>query len=81
MKATYTENNQTEISKVLESGQQKLDIAFYAEGLLRDLPTVFMIPEHFLNAYVPDSKSQFFLNVDYNKEPVAWVIDKGERPG
>jgi len=38
-----------------------------------------MIPDHFLKEYVPNSESQFFLNVDYDKEPVEWVIDKGER--
>ena len=80
MKATYTENNQTEISKALESGHGKLDITFYAKGPLRDLPSVLMIPDHILKEYVRNSKTQFFLNVDYNKEPVEWVIDAGERP-
>lgn len=80
MKTTYTENNQTEISNVLEIGQRKLDITFYAKGLLRDLPAVFMIPDRILKEYIHNSKTQFFLNVDYNKEPVEWVIDSGERP-
>jgi hypothetical protein len=80
MRATYTENNQTEISKILATGQPKLDIAFFAEGPLKDLPTVFMIPDNFLKGYVPNSASQFFLNVDYSKEPAEWVVDKGERP-
>ena len=80
MKTSYTENNQTEISKAMESGKAKLDIIFNAKGPLRDLPSVFMIPDHFLKEYVPNSKTQFFLNVDFNKEPVEWVIDAGERP-
>ncbi len=80
MKASYTENNQTEISKILESGKAKLDITFNARGPLRDLPLLFMIPGHFFKAYVRNSKTQFFLNVDFNKEPVEWVIDTGERP-
>jgi len=80
MRATYTENNQTEISSILETGQRKLDISFYAKGPLRDLPAVFMIPDHVIKEYVPNSETQFFLNVDYNKEPVEWVIDMGERP-
>ena len=80
MKAKYTENNQTEISSLLESGQRKLNIVFYAKGPLRDLPAVFMIPDRILKDYVHNSKTQFFLNVDYSKEPVEWVIDAGERP-
>ena len=80
MKVIYNENNQTEISKELESGQRKLDISFIAKGLLRDLPNVFMIPDHILKEYVPNSASQFFLNVDFDKEPTEWVIDKGEQP-
>jgi len=80
MKVTYNENNQTEISKALESGQSKLDISFFANGLLKDLPSVFIIPDHILKEYVPNSASQFFLNVDFDKEPTEWVIDKGEQP-
>jgi hypothetical protein len=80
MIVTYNENNQTEISKALESGQRKLDISFFADGLLKDLPGVLMIRDHFVKEYVPDSASQFFLNVDSDKEPVEWVIDKGEQP-
>ena len=80
MKASYTENNQTEISKILENGKAKLDITFNARGPLMDLPSVFMIPDHFFKEYVRNSKTQFFLNVDYNKEPVEWVVEGGERP-
>jgi hypothetical protein len=80
MKATYTENNQTEISNILECGQRKLDIVFYAKGLLRDLPSVFIIPDRILKEYVHNSDTRYFLNVDYSKEPVEWVIDTGERP-
>ena len=80
MKVTYNENNQTEISKALEVGQKKLDIIFYSKGQLRDLPDVFMIPDHVIKEYVKDSSTRFFLNVDYDKEPAEWVIDIGERP-
>jgi hypothetical protein len=79
MKVNYSENNQTEISNILESGQRKLDIAFYAKGPLRDLPTVYIIPNHFFKEYVSNSATQFYLNVDFDKEPVEWVIDSGER--
>ena len=80
MKVTYFKNNQTEISNALESGQRKLDIVFSAKGLLKDLPNVYIIPNHFFEEYVDNSGTQFFLNVDYDKEPVEWVIDVGERP-
>ena len=79
MKVNYNENNLTEISSALESGQRKLDIAFYAKGLLRDLPTVYIIPNHFFKEYVGNSSTQFYLNVNFDKEPVEWVIDSGER--
>jgi hypothetical protein len=80
MNAAYTENNQTEISEILKSSQLKLDITFYAKGPLRDLPAVFLIPEHILKLYDNNRGIKFFLNVDYNKEPAEWVIDAGERP-
>jgi hypothetical protein len=80
MKASYTENNLTEISKILESGKAKLEISFNAKEPLTDLPSVFLIPDHFFREYIPNSKTQFFLNVDFNKDPVEWVIDAGERP-
>jgi hypothetical protein len=80
MKVKYWENNQTEISKALESGQHKLDIAFSAQGPLKDLPSVYMIPDHILKEHIKNSVRRFFLNVDYDKEPVNWVIDVGERP-
>jgi hypothetical protein len=80
MKVTYNKNNQTEISNALESGQHHLDIAFSAKGLLKDLPNVYIIPDHFFKEYVSNSATQYFLNVDYDKEPVEWIIDTGERP-
>jgi hypothetical protein len=80
MKVTYNENNQMETSNILESGERKLEIAFQAKGLLRDLPSVFLIPDHLLKEHVGNSPTQFFLNDDFDKEPVEWVIDGGERP-
>ena len=80
MKITYWENNQTEISKVLDSGQKELEISFDAQGPLRDLPNVYRIPDHIIKEHITHNGSQFFLNVDRDKEPVQWVIDVGERP-
>ncbi|HEV8513779.1 MAG TPA: hypothetical protein VGQ59_10900 [Cyclobacteriaceae bacterium] len=79
MKVTYSENNLTEISGALESGQRKLDIAFYAKGPLSDLPSVYIIPNQFFKEFVSNSAIQFYLNVDFDKEPAEWVIDSGKR--
>jgi hypothetical protein len=80
MTVNYSTNNHTEISNALESGERKLDIAFSADGLLKDLPNVYIIPTHFFKDYVPNSATRYFLNVNFDKEPVEWVIDVGERP-
>lgn len=80
MNVNYSDNNHTEISNILHSGQRKLDIAFYAKGPLRDLPSVFMIPDYILKKYGEDTKLPYFLNVDYSKDPVEWVVEGGERP-
>jgi hypothetical protein len=80
MKINYWENNQAEISAVLNSGHKELNITFDAIGALKDLPTVFRIPEHIFREHAENRGSQFFLNVDKDKEPIQWVIDIGERP-
>jgi hypothetical protein len=80
MKIDYWENNQTEISKALDSGQRELEISFSAKGPLRDLPSVYRIPAHIIKEHNQNTGSQFFLNVDVHKEPAEWVIDVGERP-
>ena len=80
MNVNYSDNNRTDVSNILERGQRKLDIAFYAEGPLKDLPSVFMIPDHVLKKYAEDTRLSYFLNVDYSKEPVEWVVEGGERP-
>jgi hypothetical protein len=41
---------------------------------------VYIIPDHFSKEYVSNSATEYFLNVDYDKEPVEWIIDTGERP-
>ena len=37
MNATYTANNQTEISEILNSSQRKLDITFYRDDIRKEL--------------------------------------------
>jgi hypothetical protein len=80
MKVDYSENNQTEVSKALEKGQRDLEITFDAEGPLRDLPSTFTIPQQILKERIRHSATKYFLNVDYDKDPIGWVIDVGERP-
>jgi len=80
MKVNYSANNQTEISNALDRNDRKLDIVFSATGLLKDLPNVYIIPNRVFKEYVSNSPTKFFLNVDFDKEPVEWVIDIGERP-
>jgi hypothetical protein len=80
MKVTYWENNQTEISKALDTGQRNLEITFDARGPLRDLPGSYRIPDPVIKEHVKNSIQQFYLNVDYDKDPAEWVIDVGERP-